>query len=357
MAERGAEVSTSLLDMLKACAAGAPDVLPLDYGDPGGLWVTVRCQNPFDVLLLDRQGEVTLDAVLVRFRVLWKFWTQKVAVARQGAMRAAIRKKYGEDIETYVDNLQWAYDQLSAEGGVAFWRDKLDQARARTLWSGMSETIDATLADGLLDPVEVSHVIARAESFGYEREEFATILRDTLYARRFEPELAPTGHTASLQLASVRWATPETWVRIRSESKSIARVPVEHHYVRVRRSGVVFGPVPADQVAQVIRENGVCAADEICIVGASVWQPITQSQFGYCVQAQGAPSAHACPQCGQALAVITEASSRAGWLVLVIGILTLWLYVGFVLVIIGIVMLATRTRVQRWRCLRCGYAS
>lgn len=351
-----AELPPALLPPLHESAAGAPDVLPDDYGDAGGLWLTVRRQNPFDVLLLNGGSEVAPETILVRFRVLWKFWTQKLTVARQGATRTVVRRKYGDDIESYIDNLQWAYDQLSADGGSDFWRSRLAEERSKTLWSRMSDIVDATLADGLLDAAEVKHLISRAESVGYEREEFAVLLRDALHARRFEPETAPAGEAASTQLASVRWATSEVWARLRAAPKAASPMPVQQYYLRMRRTGAVFGPVPAENVPVVVRMHGLAASDDICVVGASVWQPIEQSQYGHCVRPESATYGYACPHCGQTLISWVEASP-AGWVVFAIGVLTLLLYVGIIFLIIGIVMLATRTRTQHWRCAHCGYAS
>lgn len=347
------ELPPSLLEPLKQCADSATDVLPGDYGDVDGLWVTVRRQNPFEVLLLDPRSQQSPDDVLGRFRALSKFWTQKLTISRQGATRTAIRQKYGDELESYVDNVQWAYDQLGSEDGMAFWRRRLEEERGRTLWSRIADSVDATLSDGLLEGSEVAFLLSRAQSVGYDREEFAAALRDTLNAHRFEPEIAPFGDTEAVRLASVRWATAEVWKRLRTTSQLPA--VLEEYYVRVRRTGAVLGPLPAARVRDLVRSNEVGAGDDICVVGAAGWQSISQSAFAHVLPAQVAVSGRRCPNCGTGMTAIVP-SMAAAWVTIIIGICTAIFFVGVVLVIIGIVMLVSQDKTVRWKCTRCGHS-
>ena len=340
-------VPPALLVRLKECAMGPADALPADYGDPGGLWVTVRARNPFEILLLDPGASPSSGTLLVRFRVLWKFWTQKSAVARQGATRGVIRQKYGESIESYIDNLQWAYDQLSSDDGVAFWKMRVQQQRTRMLWARVAEVIDATLADGMLEIAETKHLFARAEEVGYEREEFAGALRNVLYARKFESEGLLKGSTESERLVSVRWATPEVWAKVRAATAAVA--PPQLYYVCVRQA--VFGPMTATQVEELIRTRRVTAGDGVCVAGAPVWQLMAQSHFAHHFRAQPA----VCPNCGHAL-IATTKSMGAGLALLVLGIITAFIYIGVLFIIIGIVMMVSAAKPQ-WRCANCGYSS
>lgn len=331
---------------LEECASGPAGELPPDYGDPNGLWVTVRGRNPFEVLLLDPASPLSAETLLVRFRVLWKFWTQKAAIARQGATRAVIRQKYGDNIESYIDNLQWAYDQLSSDQGMAFWRKRVHEQRARLLWARVADIIDATLADGVLDVPETKHLFSRAASAGYEPEEFAGALRHVLYTRKFESESAPSGSSDAERLASVRWATPEMWARMRAATNP----PAPQFYLRVRHQGVL-GPMPAAQVEELIRARRVNAGDAICIVGASAWQPIEQSQYAHHFRA---PMPE-CRRCGHVMMLVMQ-SAAGGWVVLVFGLITSFFIVGIPLVIAGIVMIANAHR-RRWQCTHCSYLS
>ncbi|HEX2122766.1 MAG TPA: hypothetical protein VHL59_14105 [Thermoanaerobaculia bacterium] len=332
---------------LQECTAGAADTLPSDYGDPDGLWVTVRSRNPFRILMLDPGASPSPDALLVRFRVLWKFWTQKSTIARQGATRAVIRQKYGESIDSYIDNLQWAYDQLSTTEGVRFWRTTMQQQRAQMLWARVEPIIDAALADGMLEIDETRHLISRAEYAGYEREEFAGTLRSVLHARGFDSESALRGSTESDRLSSARWATADVWTRIRAAKAAV--VPVTLYYVHARQT--VFGPMTAVQVEELIRERRVNQGDGVCIAGAPVWQPIEQSQFAHHFRGPATP----CPRCGHALVIVTS-SVMPGVLVLILGVVTAILYIGFVFIVIGIVMMIAAAQ-TRWRCTQCRYSS
>jgi ribosomal protein S27AE len=341
------DVPAVLLARLKEGAGGAADALPVDYGDPGGLWTTVRSRNPFHILLLDAGSPPSAETLLARFRVLWKFWTQKAALARQGATRAVIRQKYGESMESYVDNLQWAYDQLSTADGVAFWTKTMQEQRARMLWARVEEVIEATLADGVLDVAETRHLFSRAENAGYEREEFAGALRSVLYRRGFEAECALTGATESARMASTRWMTPQASEQIRPATAG--PVPTTLYYVRVLQT--VLGPIDPAQVKQMLYERRVNAGDSVCIVGELVWQPVEHSQFADDVRA----AASRCPRCGQVL-VSGPAPIAKGVVLLIVGVITAIAVVGVFLVIAGITMIANASK-ARWSCARCGYSS
>jgi hypothetical protein len=355
VADPVAELPASLHEPLLRCASGDAGIVPPGYGDAGGLWVTVRRQNPFEVLLLDPRWHPSTGDVLTRFRALSAFWTQKLTISRQGATRTALRQKYGEGIESYAENLQWAYDQLSTDDGIAFWRKRLDDEHGKTLWSRVADSVDATLADGLLDQAETTYLMSRAESVGYKREEFAAVLRDVLHARRFEPEVAPVGDTESARLASVRWATADVWKGVRAAAAQ-PKTPAEEYYVKVRQNGAVLGPLTPANVRELIRTNRVNATDDICVVGATVWQPVAQSRFAHLVQSQAGPATYPCPRCGFELVVETD-TTTAAWLVLILGLFLTVVYVGVVLLIVGIVMLAKHEPNQHWKCRQCGYRS
>lgn len=348
------EVPASVLSWLERFRNAIEDELPADYGDAGGPWLTVRRADPFDVLLLDPDAVIGPDLVLARWRLLWKFWTQKRTLARQGATRAVIAQKYGDDLDAYIENLQWAHDQLASEGGVAFWRKRNDDRRRAAVWRRLEPGVEAVLADGVLDPAEAGHLIRRGEEEGLSRDEIARMIRDFLHDRHYEPETAPRGATDAARLLSVRWAHPDYWERARASSARAAQPAEETYYVRVTRTGVVIGPVRAHQVEELVAERHVGAADTICVVGAARWQPIVQTRFGAAVVAHGMAAGQVCPRCASPL-VWFQKTSTIGWTLFVIGILTTWLIVGFVLIVVGAVLIWSKdSRLQARRCTRCG---
>lgn len=342
-----AELPQTIIAALKSCAALPPDVLPDTYGDTDGLWITIRRRNPFDVLMFDASTDPAPDALLVRARVLWKFWSQKQTVARQGATRAVIRQKYSDHVESFVENVQWAYNELSSAEGVDFWRKKIASERAGRLWARLSDSVEAALADGMLDLAETEHLLARGSYAGYERDEFARELREVLHARRFEPEFAPSGDTEHERLTSVRWATAEVWNRLRLAAHPPSSAE-ELYYVNVQSTGDVIGPVAASVVESWIRGRRLTAADSLCVVGGAAWQPLLHSRFGHILTM----SQNICPRCG-AILIVSSSSSATGWALIILGVLTLVIYIGLIFIIIGIVLCAQKT--SGWRCPRCGY--
>lgn len=240
--EAAAELPKTVAQSLKKVCQTTLEELPPEYGEKGGLWITARSRNPFEVLLLDPMSECSSDALAKRQRLVGRFWAQKITVARQGATRRLVEEKYGKDIENYAENVQWAYEQLSTQGGSAFWRDRCEMLRLQEAWNRTSELVEATLVDGVLDPSESGLLMQRAEHSGYDREEFSKILLNILRERRFEPDATPVGASESERISSVRWLTAQA--KELPLPKPLAIPPQAHE-------AVAAWPFPSSEVSDI----------------------------------------------------------------------------------------------------------
>ena len=214
-----------------ATQAGGLTALPANFGDPDGDWVTVRSENPFEVLYLDYHSvdQITPEIVGRHANLLKKFWEGKLRSLSQGAARIAITKKYGGEhesdrlVRSYPDLIECAFQRMSSSSGIEdAYREIVTELRA-VVFARIDERFGDFVIDGVLQPEEALSLLQVGEREGAPREVVAAHIHDLLRRAGMIGKGASAGSTLSQQLIQTVWKHPS---RISSEPPPLS-LPIE----------------------------------------------------------------------------------------------------------------------------------
>jgi hypothetical protein len=219
-------------------AAGGLSDLPGSFGDRDADWVTVRSDNPFEVLYLQyRSAAQITPEMLGRHRdLLQQFWAGKLRSMSQGAGRLAIVEKYGGEhrsellVQSYPDLVDRAYRRLSAPGGIQEAHRQIVGRLQTAALAQIDQRLSYFLVDTVLQPEESRDLLDLGEREGIPRSIVANRILDRLRADGFEPERLLVGTTPEVQLLATAWrplaaAAPPPPLAAAPPSPPLAAVP------------------------------------------------------------------------------------------------------------------------------------
>lgn len=229
--------------------AGGLVELPPDFGDAGGLWLTIGSTSPFEVLLLDwRQAESITQEVVARHRnLLHGFWGETLRSMSQGAARISILKKYGGEhesdrlVQSYPGRIDSAFHRISTLRGIA----EAHQEIVREIWAvtlaALDLMLDAFLVDQVLQPEEVKALFGKSDAAKVPRE----VVAEHLYRRIVEAGLTRDGGAVAgsleEQLFSGAWRHPSRRVAVRPPEPDAAPLPRRRLLPALSVSAAVVG--------------------------------------------------------------------------------------------------------------------
>ena len=199
-----------------ATLAGGLPALPPGFGDTGGDWMTVRSENPFEVLYLDhRQAHRIQPEIVSRHReLLQNFWREKLKSLSQGAARVAILKKYGGEheaealVRSYPGRIEDAYHRLSTFGGIKEEYRKIVTRQQKAFFARLDEKLTDFLVDSVLQPQEIAALFEFADREDVAREIVAARVQERIRAAGLVSDLVVSGTTLEQQLLSSSWVHP-----------------------------------------------------------------------------------------------------------------------------------------------------
>jgi hypothetical protein len=227
----------STLDERLAAAtlSGGLTALPASFGDAGGDWVTVRSDNPFEVLYFDYRlaDRITPEAVSRHHEFLKRFWQDKLKSMSQGAARLAILKKYGGQhesdklVRSYPEVIDDAYDRLSTTSRIEGVYREIVARQQNAIFARIDEKLNDFLVDLVLQPQETMALFEFSDREGLARDVVAVHVRSRISAAGLMNDRALSGATLEQQLLSSAWVHPSR------------KVPVQEVPVPRPRSGLV----------------------------------------------------------------------------------------------------------------------
>jgi predicted Holliday junction resolvase-like endonuclease len=212
----GSIPSTREERLAAATLAGGLTVLPASFGDTDGDWVTVRSENPFEVLYLDyrRADRITPEIVGRHRDLLDNFWQEKLKSMSQGAARVAIATKYGGEhqserlVRSYPDLIDRAFHRLSTLRGIEEAYREIVAKQQRAVFARMDEKLSDYLVDLVLQPQETLALFEFADREGVAREVVAAHVQERIRAAGLVSETEVSGATLEQQLLSSAWVHP-----------------------------------------------------------------------------------------------------------------------------------------------------
>lgn len=199
-----------------ATRAGGLAALPASFGDTDGDWVTVRSENPFEVLYLDdhQAQQITPEIVSRHRELLQNFWREKLKSLSQGAARVAILRKYGGEheaealVRSYPGRIEDAYHRLSTFGGIEEEYRKIVTRQQKAFFARLDEKLTDFLVDSELQPQEIKALFELADREGVARELVAVRVQERVRAAGLVSDGDVSGTTLEQQLLSSSWAHP-----------------------------------------------------------------------------------------------------------------------------------------------------
>lgn len=135
--------------------------------------------------------------------------------------------------------------------------------------------------------------------------------------------------------------------------------PAPSLYYVAYATGQVGGPFEEEVLRDLIAQQRVKVTDSVRPASSTAWVPVVQSKFAPLAAQQANMDrlvASTCPSCGAGMAVVIK-RSKAGLVLVIVGILLTPILVGIPIFIVGYIMRWGGKGQAGYRCPRCNYAS
>lgn len=242
--------------------SGGLKQLPENFDDENGDWQVIKSSDPFRILYLDYKlyEFVTPDIVSSNYKILQRFWTDKLGMMMVGGNRASFKTKYGDGtIENSQSILKKAYDKLSTSAGISQYYQEINSARLKAGADGLRVNIRQMTMDGDASKDEILFCFEEGVKYNLSHEETASIIKKTFDELSLMPYGTATGSTISEQLLSVEHWMTKTKIneaeRIKKE-KELLRVQIlpGKYATTLEEMGAILFEDPAE-AKEIIKED------------------------------------------------------------------------------------------------------